>query len=131
MLCLGVGAWYFFAGDESWQTMIFTSLAFAQIGQALAARSRQDSLFALGLRTNALLIGMIVAVTSLQLLVIYAAPLQGFFETKPLSLADLGICSAIGAAIFATMEIEKKLSKMRSEPLADLAGRAPAEGISR
>ena len=130
-ICLSVGAWYFFAGHENWQTMIFTSLAFAQIGQALGARSRHDSLLAIGLRSNALLLGMIVVVASLQLLVIYAAPLQGFFETEPLSLSDLGICAAIGVAIFAAMELEKKLGRMRREPLQDFAGRAPAGGISR
>jgi Ca2+-transporting ATPase len=112
LLCLAVGAWYFFTGNENWQTMIFTSLAFAQVGQALGARSRHDSLFVIGLRSNPLLLGMVLAVTSLQLLVIYTPPLQDFFQTDPLSITDLAICSAVGLAIFAAMELEKKLGRM-------------------
>jgi Ca2+-transporting ATPase len=28
-LALGIGAWYFYAGRETWQTMVFTTLAFS------------------------------------------------------------------------------------------------------
>ena len=35
--------------------MIFTSLAFAQVGQALATRSSHASLFSIGLRSNPLM----------------------------------------------------------------------------
>jgi P-type Ca2+ transporter type 2C len=38
-LALALGAWYFFADNPAWQTMIFTSLAFMQVFQALASRS--------------------------------------------------------------------------------------------
>jgi Ca2+-transporting ATPase len=62
---LGLGAWYYFLGSPAWQTMIFTSLAFAQVGQALASRSNRASIFALGLTSNPLLLGMAVLVTVL------------------------------------------------------------------
>ncbi len=62
---LGLGAWYYFSGSPAWQTMIFTSLAFAQVGQALASRSNRASIFALGLTSNPLLLGMAVLVTVL------------------------------------------------------------------
>jgi Ca2+-transporting ATPase len=108
-LCLVIGAWYFFSGDDGWQTMIFSSLAFAQIGQVLATRSRSESLLAIGFSSNPLVMVMVLAVAALQLSVIYAPPLQSFFKTTPLSISDLAVCLGIGAAVFVSMELEKKI----------------------
>jgi Ca2+-transporting ATPase len=110
LLCLGIGAWYFFAGHLNWQTMIFASLAFAQIGQALGARSGRDSLFKVGLRSNPLLLGMAVTVFGLQMLVIYLEPLQAFFSTAPLTSIDLVVAALPGLLVLALIEIEKKVS---------------------
>ncbi|MGZ8452733.1 MAG: cation-translocating P-type ATPase, partial [Candidatus Binatia bacterium] len=107
LLCLGVGSWYFFGGHRNWQTMVFTSLAFAQIGQALAVRSGRDSLFTVGLRSNGLMLGMVIMVFILQALVIYTAPLQSFFETDPLSPLDLLVAVGMGVMVFAAIELEK------------------------
>jgi P-type Ca2+ transporter type 2C len=107
-LALAVGAWYFFGGQENWQTMVFTSLAFAQVGQALASRSSSASLFTIGLRSNPLMLGMVFAVIVLQLAVIYLPPMQSFFNTSPLSLVDLSVTVAIGLLVFAVIELQKK-----------------------
>ena len=56
-LALSLGSWYFFTGRPEWQTMIFTSLAFMQVFQALASRSAKISLFKQGLLSNTLLAG--------------------------------------------------------------------------
>lgn len=109
-LALGVGAWYFFTGRTNWQTMVFTSLAFAQIGQALATRSSSVSLFQLGLRSNPLMLAMVLVVFLLQLVVIYFPPLEAFFETTPLTLLDLLIVLGIGLLVFGAIELEKKIS---------------------
>ncbi len=110
-LALGLGAWYFYAGRENWQTLVFTALAFAQVGQALAARSSHASLFAIGLRSNPLMLGMVLVVTVLQLLVIYLPPLQGFFNTRPLGLLDLAVALAAGVVVFAAIEAQKRLGR--------------------
>lgn len=47
--------------------MIFTSLACMQVGQALAARSDDRSLFALGHRTNPALLALVGVTILLQL----------------------------------------------------------------
>jgi len=104
---LAVGAWYFFGGRANWQTQVFTSLAFAQIGQALATRSDHVSLLKMGLRSNPLMLGMVLLVAGLQLLVIYFPPLQSFFDTMPLSVVDLGVALGIGLVMFAVIEIQK------------------------
>ncbi len=106
-LGLGIGAWYYFGGRPEWQTMIFSSLAFAQVGQALASRSSRDSLFALGLTSNPLLLGMAALVTVLQLAVIYIQPLGAFFSVTFLSLPDLLIALGAGILVLAALEVAK------------------------
>lgn len=107
-LALGLGAWYFFTGRPEWQTMIFTSLAFMQVFQALASRSDKESLFKMGVMTNPLLAGMALLVTALQLAVIYIPALANFFEVVPLSLCDLAIAMSMGVIVFLVMELNKK-----------------------
>ncbi len=111
VLALGLGSWYFFTGRPEWQTMIFTSLAFMQVFQALASRSSKDSLFKLGLLSNPLLAGMALLVVALQMLVLYVPALARFFEILPLQWHDLSIAIACGLAVFTVMEVEKKLKR--------------------
>jgi P-type Ca2+ transporter type 2C len=112
-LALGVGAWYFFAGLPQWQTMVFTTLAFAQMWQALASRSVRESIFTLGIFSNPLLIGMIGLTLALQLAVIYVPFLQDFFQTMPLTLGDLGLSVGLSSLVFVAIEVEKWLARRR------------------
>lgn len=114
-LGLALGALYYFSGRENWQTLVFTSLAFAQIGQALASRSSTSSLFKVGLRSNPLMLVMILIVFVLQLLVIYLPPLQSFFVTTPLGIVDMLVAVGAGLIVFTAIELEKKLQKQRSQ----------------
>ena len=107
-LGLGAGAWYYFGGRENWQTFVFTVLAFAQVGQALAARSTHTSLFRLGLRSNPVLLALVGVVAGLQLLVIYVPALQDFFSTAALNLVDLLLAAGAGVLVFAVIELTKK-----------------------
>ena len=110
-LALGLGSWYYFTGRPEWQTMIFTSLAFMQVFQALASRSNKESLFKLGVLSNPLLAGMALLVVVLQLMVMYIPALAKFFEVLPLSGPDLMTAASMGLFVFAVMELEKKLKK--------------------
>lgn len=107
-LALGLGAWYFFTGRPEWQTMIFTSLAFMQVFQALASRSAKESLFKLRLMSNPLLAGMAFLVVASQLAVIYVPAFNSFFEVVPLSGCDLSIAAAAGVVVFLVMELGKR-----------------------
>ncbi|MBK8824960.1 MAG: cation-translocating P-type ATPase [Anaerolineales bacterium] len=106
-LALGLGSWYYFTGRPEWQTMIFTSLAFMQVFQALASRSAKESLFKMGVLSNPLLAGMALLVIVLQLMVLYIPFLNEFFEVIPLSGCDLSIAAATGVIVFVVMEAEK------------------------
>ncbi|MEN9564233.1 MAG: hypothetical protein RIR73_2477, partial [Chloroflexota bacterium] len=110
-LALGLGSWYYFTDRPEWQTMIFTSLAFMQVFQALASRSAKVSLLKQGVLSNPLLAGMALLVLGLQLAVIYIPVLSNFFEVVPLSLCDLSIAAATGVIVFVVMEVSKKFSK--------------------
>jgi Ca2+-transporting ATPase len=110
-LALGLGSWYFFTDRPEWQTMIFTSLAFMQIFQALASRSDKDSLFRMGVLSNPVLAGMAFIVFALQMMVLYIPAMANFFEVVPLSLCDLSIAALTGVIVFAVMEVGKKLRK--------------------
>jgi Ca2+-transporting ATPase len=93
--------------DATWQTMLFTTLAFSQIGQALASRSSHTSLFALGLRSNPTLLVMILLVFGLQLAAVYSPGLEQFFGVVPLTAGQLLITLGLGSLTFIAIEIEK------------------------
>ena len=110
-IALGLGSWYYFSDRPEWQTMIFTSLAFMQIFQALASRSDKDSLFKIGVMSNPVLAGMALLVFALQMAVIYIPTLANFFEVIPLRWHDLSIAAGTGLLVFLIMEISKRIKK--------------------
>jgi Ca2+-transporting ATPase len=95
--------------DTRWQTMIFTTLAFMQMGQALASRSTEESLASLGLRTNPVLLGLVALTAVLQLLAIYVPFLDQFFQITPLNGLELLLCVGLGGLMLALIELEKAL----------------------
>lgn len=92
---------------ENWQTVLFTSLAFAQIGQAMALRSFRHSFFRMGLWGNPLLLAMVGAVILLQGMVVYLPAMQVFFKTTPLAAEALVWVFVPGIVLFAVLEVEK------------------------
>jgi Ca2+-transporting ATPase len=114
LVAIGAGYGYWYWGFSNWQTMIFTTLAFAQVWQALAVRSSQESLFSLGFFSNRLLAVMVLVILSAQLAVIYIPFLQLFFSTQPLSPVDLGISLGLGSLVFIAIEMEKLLLHWRN-----------------
>lgn len=111
VVALGVGRWFYDPAGQSWQTMMFTTLAFLQIGQALASRSSDESLFQLGFRSNPTIWGLAGVTILLQLAAIYVPALDQFFGVVPLSLNELLICAALGSLAFVAIEIEKWLKR--------------------
>ncbi|MBT3338909.1 MAG: cation-translocating P-type ATPase [Anaerolineae bacterium] len=112
-LALGLGSYYFFNGRPEWQTMLFSFLAFAQVFQALASRSSNESLFKLGVFSNPLLAVLALVVVALQLAVLYIPFMSNFFNVAPLSAMDLLIAICVSSIVFFAMELEKVLMKNR------------------
>jgi Ca2+-transporting ATPase len=114
-VALGIGYFYFEQAPtgRTWQTMIFTSIAFMQIGQALASRSQAVSFFELGLFSNPTLLLMAVTTFVLQLLAVYVPFFEDFFQVTPLSPTQLLICLGTGGLVFGLIELQKWLTAQR------------------
>jgi Ca2+-transporting ATPase len=111
---LGLG-YYFYSPDEQvWQTMIFTTLTFAQMALALTVRSHVDSFFRIGPFSNLAMLGAVALTTVLQLIVVYVPFMQSIFSTVPLSAAQLGLCVALGSVVFWAVELEKLVRRWRA-----------------
>jgi Ca2+-transporting ATPase len=113
VLSLGMGVWHYAAGHQDWQTMMFATLAFAQVWQAFGTRGGDDSLARAGLFTNKPLLALAGAVVAAQLAAIYAPALQDFLRTSPLAAGDLALCFAASSAVFVYAEVEKAVLRRR------------------
>jgi Ca2+-transporting ATPase len=95
--------------DLTWQTMIFATIGFAQMFQALALRSSAHSPFAV--RTNPLMALVFISTVLLQLAVIYLPFMKGFFNLVPLPLENLLISVAAGSVVFFVIILDRKIFK--------------------
>ncbi len=113
---LGTEAWAIHTGKENWQTMVFTVLAFSQLGHVLGIKSEVRSLYRQGIFSNKPLIGAIGLTIVLQLAIIYIPYLNDLFKTQMLSWEDLGICIALSLVVFHAVELEKWIkNRMRKK----------------
>ncbi len=92
---------------NTWKTMVFTTLCIAQMGHAIAIRSNTQLTIELNPFSNPFLLGAVVVTTLLQLLLVYAPPLQQFFGTYYLSPFELAVCFGFSALMFVWVEGEK------------------------
>lgn len=117
VVSLGVGYLYYridpSASPAVWQTVTFTTLTLAQMGNALATRSDRDTLWQIGLFSNRMMLGSVLLTFLLQLAVIYVPFLNRAFSTTPLSLRDLLISLGFGTIIFFAVELFKWIRQRR------------------
>ena len=106
------GAWHRFGwGNGDWQTVLFSAIGFAQIGQAWGLRALTDRPFRFG-RNRAL--GALTLMTlALQLGVIYVPSLAKAFKLVPLSRAGLAATAALGALTFVLVHLERYWRRAR------------------
>jgi Ca2+-transporting ATPase len=114
-VALGIGFAYYALDRGEWQTMMFTTLAFMQVGQAFATRSNTESLARIGWTTNRVMLGVAALVVALQLVAVYS-PLNEFLDLDTLAVSDLAICAALGAALLALVEAVKWVQRRRVRP---------------
>jgi Ca2+-transporting ATPase len=105
-----------------WRTMIFSVLTLAQLGNALALRSRTRTLWEIGVFTNPLLLSSVVVTAGLQLAVVYIPFLQKIFKTVPLSTRDMILAPVLGAVVFVVLEVRKLVFRARSSESAGSTG---------
>jgi Ca2+-transporting ATPase len=113
LVCIAM-QWYEIKSESSnWQTIVFTTLCFAQLWHVMAVRSDTRSLFKQGFFSNKTLLGAVVATLLLQLAVIYIPSLNTFFHTSPLTWKELVSAVVVSSTIFWAVELEKFFKRRR------------------
>ncbi len=112
-LLMSLGTFFVFkwglqtVGLDEARTIAFSVLVVFQLFNTFNARSDEQSIFKLGFFSNRLLIGALGLAVLLQLIVIYAPPLQNLFHTVPLNLGDWGIIVLISFGLLVVEEVRK------------------------
>ncbi len=99
------------AGDDAWQTVLFTSIAFAELAGSFAMRSERVSLARLGLFTNRALVGAVALTVALQVLLVAVPAARDLLGLEPLTLAHWLLTAAIALAYLGIVEIDKVIHR--------------------
>ncbi|MDO9087142.1 MAG: cation-translocating P-type ATPase [Anaerolineaceae bacterium] len=117
---LAVGLWAFNNGHpETWQTMVFTTLTIAQMGNALATRSASQTVFEAGLFKNKMMFGSVMLTFVLQMAVVYLPFLQDVFGTKSLSLMELGISFVASLVVMFAIDTVKLIKRKAKKEISE------------
>jgi len=101
------------AGEEAWQTVLFTTIAFAELAGGFAMRSERMPLWRLGLFSNPLLIAAVAGTVALQIALVTIGPLRDVFSLEPLDAGHWLLIVAIALAYYGFVELEKALFRRR------------------
>ncbi len=107
VISLGIGYFYWMAGNPAWQTMTFTTLTLSQMAAALASRTEKTSLRQIGIFSNAPMVRAILITFLLQLAVVYLPFFQGILNTNSLSARDLAIGIGVSLLVLVIAEVVK------------------------
>ncbi len=109
LVSLAVGWWAYGRQMPAWQTMVFTTLTLAQMGNALVTRSDSNTLLQIGIFSNPAMLGSVLLTLVLQMLVIYVPFLQGVFDTVALTPGELGVSLAASLPVMLAVDAVKLL----------------------
>lgn len=99
--------------DDAWQTVLFTSIAFAELAGSFAMRSEGTSLRRLGLFTNRSLVVAVTVTVALQVLLVVTPFLRDVLGLEPLQPWQWALVVAIALAYLSAVELEKWISRRR------------------
>ncbi|HAL92798.1 MAG TPA: ATPase, partial [Verrucomicrobia bacterium] len=105
------GAWHRLTPEGEWQTVLFSAIGFAQIGQAWGLRALTNKPFRFG--RNPALAGLTIITLALQLGVIYIPALARTFKLQPLSATGLAATAGLGVLTFVIVHLERRLHHRR------------------
>ncbi len=103
-LAVGFGLWS--AGEDHWQSVLFTGLIFAQLGLALEIRSDKAPVWH-DFWGNRAMLGAVAVGLAAHVAIIYVPFLQRVFGTAPLSLGEWGMALAGTLVVMAGVELWK------------------------
>lgn len=107
-------AWYHCNAcrEFEWQTVLFSAIGFAQIGQAWGLRALTDTPFRFG--RNWALVSLTFVTLILQLSVIYIPALARAFDLQALSPTALAATATLGFITFAIVHLERRFHPQHS-----------------
>ncbi|MES2777704.1 MAG: cation-translocating P-type ATPase [Bacteroidota bacterium] len=94
-------------------TMVFTTLCFVQLGNALSVRSVYHSIFSSAIFANKGMWGAIALTVALQLLIMYVPFLQPIFKTTALGLKPMLVIVAVTVVSLLLIELLKFLNSRK------------------
>jgi Ca2+-transporting ATPase len=95
------------AGDDAWQTVLFTTIAFAELAAGFAMRSERLPLWRLGLLTNKMLVAAVAGTVVLQVALVAIAPARDLLGLEPLDAWHWALAAGIALAYYAFVEAQK------------------------
>jgi Ca2+-transporting ATPase len=115
-LLVGVPAYLLWdSGDDAWQTVLFTSIAFAELAGSFAMRSERVSLWRLGPFSNRALVGAVALTVALQIVLISVPFARDVIGLKPLAAKHWLLTAAIAVAYLAVVEIDKAIRRRAAD----------------
>ncbi len=97
------------AAETAARSMLFMTMGFFQLFNALAIRSENRSFFSMPPSSNWYLYGAVLVSGILQAVVIYFPPLQDIFKTTAVTGFDLIVSLGVASSILWKIELEKAL----------------------
>jgi P-type Ca2+ transporter type 2C len=111
-LLVGIPAYLLWhSGDAAWQTVLFTSIAFAELAGSFAMRSERVSLRRLGPLTNRALVGAVALTVALQVVLVAVPFLRDVLDLQPLAAWHWLLVAGIAIAYLAVVEIDKAIHR--------------------
>ncbi|GAB4290996.1 MAG: cation-translocating P-type ATPase [Oscillatoriaceae cyanobacterium] len=97
-----------YAGDpDAWKTMVFTALCVAQMGHALAVRSKTRLIAEMNLFSNPSLLAAAVITVIVQIAMIYITPVREFFGMQLLNSTEILVVLGFSSLLFVWVDLEK------------------------
>lgn len=91
-------------------TIAFNVLCLSQMGHVWAIRTER-SFFRTRFLSNPALLGAVVLTFGLQAMVTFVPVFQGMFHTRPLTLEEFLVVTALSSVVFIGVEVEKLVFK--------------------
>ena len=101
------------AGSDAWQTVLFTSIAFAELAGSFAMRSERDPLRRLGLLRNRELVGAVALTVALQVLLVALPVARDVLGLVTLGAGHWLLVVGIALAYVAVIETDKAIVARR------------------
>ena len=116
--------------DDGDTTTAFTTFVLFQVVNAVNVRNGWDSVFSRRTLTNPALWIALGSVTALQVAVVQFGPLNDFFGTESLSLANWGVAVGGALSLLGVSELARLIHRLRSDDTR-VASTGTADGPTR